>query len=44
MKNVRSLNEFINENSNMDIVLPNVSDIDHTRIIKWINQNLKKQS
>lgn len=41
MKIIPTFEQFVNESSDLSIELVKVSDIDHTRITKWIGQNLK---
>jgi hypothetical protein len=44
MKTIPTFEQFINESSKFFIELAKVSDIDHTRITKWIGQNLKNSA
>lgn len=49
-RRIPSLNEFINEqqineqSSTVSIQIPEISDVDHTRIIKWMNRRLDSKS
>ncbi len=44
MKTIPTFEQFVNESINLAIELAKVSDIDHTRITKWISQNLKNKA
>ena len=36
---IKNLNESVEFLAEMNMMLPNISDVDHTRIVKWMSQN-----
>jgi hypothetical protein len=38
MKNIPTFESFINESAN--VTIPKLSDIDHTRVVKWMSANI----
>ncbi len=42
MKHIKTFESFLNEGANMEkeIEIKSLSDLDHTRIIKWLGDNI----